>query len=56
VGHALAGLVAVALSAGDRQTRNSNRVAAKRVSIVLALEEQSREVWSTLRQPGKYES
>ena len=52
VGHALAGLVAVALSAGDRQAGNSNRVAAKRVSIVLALEEQSREVWSTLRQPG----
>ncbi|CAN5644280.1 hypothetical protein BH20ACI3_BH20ACI3_32970 [soil metagenome] len=39
-----ADLVAVALSAGYRQTGNSNRVAAKGVSIILALEEQSREV------------
>jgi hypothetical protein len=50
VGDALAGLVAVALSAGNRQTGNRNRVVAKRVSLVLALEEQSREVGSTLRQ------
>jgi hypothetical protein len=42
-----AGLVAVAHSAGHRQTGSSNRMAAKRVSMVLALEEQSREVRST---------
>ena len=52
VGDAFAGLVGVALSAGRRQAGNSNRMASKRVSIVLALEEQSREVGSTLRQPG----
>ena len=34
-----AGMGAVALSAGHRQARNSNCVAAKGVSIILALEE-----------------
>ncbi len=52
LGDALAGLVAVALSAGNHQTGNRNRVAAKRISMVLALEEQSRAVRSTLRQRG----
>ena len=42
----------VALISGHRQTGNSDCVAAKRVSMVLALEEQSREVGSTLRQLG----
>jgi hypothetical protein len=41
----------VALSTGDRQAGDSNRVAAKRVSIVLGLEEQGRKVWPTLREP-----
>ena len=35
-----------------RQARNSNCVAPKRVSMVLELEEQSREVGSILREPG----
>jgi hypothetical protein len=43
---------AVALSVGHRQAGNSNRVAAQGVSLVLALEEQGREVRPTLRQPG----
>ena len=42
----------MALSTDDRQAEDSNRVAAKRVPIVLALEEQGREVWPTLREPG----
>jgi hypothetical protein len=43
---------AVAVGAGDRQAGNSDCLAEKRISIVLALEKQSREVGSTLRQPG----
>jgi hypothetical protein len=41
----------VAVGADDRQAGNRDCVATKRVSIVLALEEQGREVGSTLRQP-----
>ena len=41
----------VAVGGGDRQAGNRNCVASKRVSIVLGLEEQGREVGSTLRQP-----
>ena len=39
-----AALAAMAHSACHRQAGNRNRLAAKRVSIVLALEEQGREV------------
>jgi hypothetical protein len=38
-------LEAMALSTGNRQTGNRDCVAPKRISFVLALEEQSREVW-----------
>ena len=39
-----AAMAAVAISFGHRQAGNSSRMAAKGVSIVLALEEQGREV------------
>jgi hypothetical protein len=39
LGHALAVMATVALSAGDRQAGNSHCLAAKRVSQVLELEE-----------------
>ncbi len=44
LGDAFTSLEAVAFSAGDRQTGNSSWVAPKRISFVLALEEQVREV------------
>src|SRR5215472_14579183 len=43
---------AVAHSAGRRQAGNSNCLAAERVSLVLALEKQGKEVGATLREPG----
>ena len=47
-----AALAALADSAGDGQARNSHWLAAKRVSLVLALEEQGREDGSTWCEPG----
>lgn len=52
LGYAFASLGAVALGAGHRQAGNSNCLAAQGVSILLALEEQGREVGKALREPG----
>jgi hypothetical protein len=46
LGDPFAAVDAMALSAGPRKAGNSNCVAPKTVSLVLALEEQSREVGS----------